>query len=79
MNRTTLDLNIGAGAIIVPSSMRQTAGPELFVAIGAPPLQLDDTLKPTGYGTPVECWLRTSVIVREVATRENVTYARSCL
>ena len=47
----------------------------IIMALGAPPFQLDDTLKPTGYDTPAECWLRTSVMIREVAMRTNVTNA----
>ena len=47
----------------------------IIMALGSPPFQLDDTLKPTGYDTPAECWLRTSVMIREVAMRGNVTYA----
>ena len=47
----------------------------IIMALGAPPFQLDDTLKPTGYDTPAECWLRTSVMIREVAMRGNVTCA----
>ena len=34
MNRTALDLSVGAGAITVPWWMQLTAGLELFVAIG---------------------------------------------
>ena len=34
MNRTTLDLGVGAGAITVPWWMQLTAGLELFIAIG---------------------------------------------
>ena len=34
MNRTTLDLSVGAGAITVPWWMQLTAGRELFIAIG---------------------------------------------
>ena len=45
------------------------------MALGTPPFQLDDTVKPTGYDTPAECWLRTSVMIREVAMRGKVTYA----
>ena len=41
----------------------------IIMSLGAPPFQLDDTLKPTGYDTPAECWLRTSVMIREVAVR----------
>ena len=47
----------------------------IIMALGAPPFQLDETLKPTGYDTPAESWLRTSVMIREVAMRTNVTYA----
>ena len=47
----------------------------IIMALGALPFQLDDTFKPTGYDTPVECWLRMSVMIREVAMRTNVTYA----
>ena len=48
----------------------------IIMAPGTPPFQLDDTLKPTGYDTPAECWLRKpSVMFREVAMRTNVTYA----
>ena len=47
----------------------------IIMALGTPPFQLDDTIKPTGYDTPAECWLRTSVMIREVAMRGNVTYA----
>ena len=47
----------------------------IIMSLGAPPFQLDDTLKPTDYDTPAECWLRTSVMIREVAMRTNVTYA----
>ena len=47
----------------------------IIMALGTPPFQLDDTLKPTGYDTAAECWLRTSVMIREVAMRGNVTYA----
>ena len=47
----------------------------IIMSLGAPPFQLDDTLKPTGHDTPAECWLRTSVMIREVAMRTNVTYA----
>ena len=34
MNRTTLDLSLGVGAITVPWWMQLTAGLELFIAIG---------------------------------------------
>ena len=34
MNRTALDLGVGAGAITVPWWMQLTAGLELFIAIG---------------------------------------------
>ena len=34
MNRTALDLSVGAGAITVPWWMQLTAGLELFIAIG---------------------------------------------
>ena len=34
MNRTALDLGVGAGTITVPWWMQLTAGLELFVAIG---------------------------------------------
>ena len=47
----------------------------IIMSLEAPPFQLDDTLKPTGYDTPAECWLRTSVMTREVAMRTNVTWA----
>ena len=47
----------------------------IIMALGALPFQLDDTLKQTGYDTPAECWLRTSVKIREVAMPTNVTYA----
>ena len=47
----------------------------IIMALGTPPFQLDDTIKPTGYDTPAECWLRTSMMIREVAMRGNVTYA----
>ena len=47
----------------------------IIMSLGAPPVQLDDTLKPTGCDTPAECWLRTSVMIREVAMRTNVTCA----
>ena len=47
----------------------------IVMALGTPPFQLDDTLKPTGYDTPAESWLRTSVMIREVVMRGNVTYA----
>ena len=45
----------------------------IVMALGTPPFQLDDTIKPTGYDTPAECWLRTSMMIREVAMRTNVT------
>ena len=45
----------------------------IVMALGTPPFQLDDTIKPTGYDTPAECWLKTSVMIREVAMRRNVT------
>ena len=52
----------------------------IIMPLGTPPFQLDDTIKPTGYDTPAECWLRTSVMIREVAMRTNVTYAsRLCI
>ena len=47
----------------------------IIMSLEAPPFQLDDSVKPTGYDTPAECWLRTSVMIREVAMRGNVTYA----
>ena len=47
----------------------------IIMALGTPPFQLDDTIKPTGYDTPDECWLRTSMMIREVAMRGNVTCA----
>ena len=34
MNRTALDLSVGAGAITVPWWMQLTAGLELFIAVG---------------------------------------------
>ena len=34
MNRTVVDLSVGAGAISVPWWMQLTAGLELFIAIG---------------------------------------------
>ena len=34
MNRTTLDLGVGAGAITVPWWMQLTAGLELCIAVG---------------------------------------------
>ena len=37
--------------------------------------QLDDQLKPEGYDTPAECWVRTTAMIREVAMRANMTYA----
>ena len=52
----------------------------IIKALGTPPFQLDDTVKPIGYDTPAECWLKTSVMIREVAMRINVTYASgSCI
>ena len=45
----------------------------IIMALGTPPFQLDDTIKPTGYDTPDECWLRTSMMIREVAMRTSVT------
>ena len=45
----------------------------IVMALGTPPFQLDDTIKPTGYDTPAECWLRTSMMIREVEMRTNVT------
>ena len=47
----------------------------IIMALGTPPFQLDDAVKPTGYDTPAECWLRTSVMIREVAMRTNCAYA----
>ena len=47
----------------------------IIMALGTPPFKLDDTIKPTGYDTLAEYWLRTSVMIREVAMRGNVTYA----
>ena len=51
----------------------------IIMALGTPPFQLDDTLKPTGYDTLGECSLRTSVMIREVAMRGNASYASGCL
>ena len=45
------------------------------MSLGGAPFQLDYTSKQSGYDTLAECWLRTSVMIKEVAMRTNVTDA----
>ena len=47
----------------------------IITALGYPPFQLDDQLKPDGYDTPDQCWVRTTAMIRDVVMRTNVTYA----
>ena len=47
----------------------------VITALGTPTFQLDDQLKPNGYDSATECWMRTSVMIRDITSKVPVTAA----
>ena len=47
----------------------------VVTSIGSPTVQLDDSVKPSGYDNLGQCWYRVATMIREVSNKVPVTTA----